>query len=250
VLATGWAKGGKTETLLAFARLGARYVGDEWIYLTPDGRMHGVPEPIRLWQWYVAQLPALRRGLPLMTRARLAALPAAASAAASLGGSLSGLPGSILRRAAPVLRRQAYVRVAPARLFGEAAIALTGPLDHVFLVASSDGDAVTVEPIPGSHVAATMRSSLEEERSPFLQVYRQFRYLFPHRRSVLVDDAPAIERRLLETVLGNRPAHLLRHPYPVRLDSLVEPIEAVLRGPASPSGTYPLAHPHRRRQHP
>lgn len=43
VLATGWAKGGKTETLLAFAARGATYVGDEWIYLTDDGRMVGLP---------------------------------------------------------------------------------------------------------------------------------------------------------------------------------------------------------------
>src|SRR3954452_1052614 len=75
VLATGWAKGGKTETLLAFAARGAHYVGDEWVYLTPDGGMHGVPEPIRLWYWHVAQLPELRAELTPLTRTRLRALP-------------------------------------------------------------------------------------------------------------------------------------------------------------------------------
>ncbi|MDP9482177.1 MAG: hypothetical protein M3P84_03020, partial [Chloroflexota bacterium] len=32
VLVTGWAKGGKSEVLLAFAARGAAYVGDEWVY--------------------------------------------------------------------------------------------------------------------------------------------------------------------------------------------------------------------------
>jgi hypothetical protein len=113
-------------------------------------------------------------------------------------------------------------------LFGEEAIALHGRLDRVVLVASHDGDQVSIEPLDGSRVAAHMRASLEEERSPFLQMYRQFRYLFPDRRSPVVEEASAIERRLLDEYLGQRPAHLLRHPYPVRLDDLVEPIESIL----------------------
>jgi hypothetical protein len=229
VLATGWAKGGKTETLLAFAARGARYVGDEWIYLTPDGGMHGVPEPIRLWHWHVAQLPELRAGLRPITRARLRALPFVASCATALAGALPGLPASVLRRAAPVLRRQAFVQVPPARLFGEEAMALHGRLDHVLLVASHDRDEVSIEQVAGASVAAHMLASLEEERAPFLQVYRQFRYLFPERRSGVVEESGAIERQLLEQLLASRPAHLLRHPYPVLLESLVPPVESVLR---------------------
>ena len=38
-------KGGKTESLLAFAEKGVRYIGDEWILqLSGDGsKMHGIP---------------------------------------------------------------------------------------------------------------------------------------------------------------------------------------------------------------
>jgi hypothetical protein len=230
VLATGWAKGGKTETLLAFAARGAEYVGDEWVYLTSDGGMHGVPEPIRLWHWHVQQLPGVRAGLSRPVRARLSALPALAGSSTALGEALPGLPASVLRRAAPVVRRQAFVQVPPARLFGDAAIALHGKLDHVLLVTSSDRDEVTIEPLPGASVAARMAASLEEERNAFLQLYRQFRYLFPERRSTAVEEAAAVERRLLEARLADRPAHLLRHPYPVRLESLVAPVESVLDG--------------------
>jgi hypothetical protein len=229
VLATGWAKGGKTETLLAFAARGASYVGDEWVYLTPDGGMHGVPEPIRLWHWHVEQLPDLWAALPRATRTRLKALPPVASSASRLGRTLPGLPASVLRRAAPVVRRQAYVQVPPGRLFGEDAIALHGRLDHILLVMSHDRDEISIEPVPGATVAAHMRASLDEERSPFMQVYRQFQFLFPERSSPVVEEALAIERRLLDQLLTDRPAHLLRHPYPVGLESLVGPVESVLR---------------------
>lgn len=63
VLVTGWSKGGKTELLLGAAGAGARYVGDELVYLTSDGMMHDIPEPIRLWDWHLAQLPETRRRL-------------------------------------------------------------------------------------------------------------------------------------------------------------------------------------------
>src|SRR5918997_82180 len=44
VVVTGWAKGGKTETLLGFMAAGAEYVGDEWVYLDANGRhVHGIP---------------------------------------------------------------------------------------------------------------------------------------------------------------------------------------------------------------
>jgi hypothetical protein len=228
VLVTGWSKGGKTEVLLAFAARGAHYVGDEWIYLTPDGLMHGVPEPIRLWGWQLEQLPELRAQLPSLTRARLRALPAVATSVAGLAEQLGGLPASALRRTAPLVRRQANVQIPPARLFGEDALALHGRVDHVLFVASHDRDEIVVEPTSGASIAARMRSSLEEERGPLLQVYRQFRFLFPGGRCAAIDEAPAREHRLLEQHLAAHPAHVVRHPYPVELARLVDPVEAVL----------------------
>ena len=143
-----------------------------------------------------------------------------------------------------MVRRQAYVQVPPARLFGEDALALHGRVDHVLLVASHDRDEVTVDPMPGISVAAHMRASLEEERGPFLQAYRQFRFLFPERRSAAMDEAPATERLLLDRYLARAAAHVLRHPYPVRLESLVGPVESSSvgaepadgRGSAEPAG--------------
>jgi hypothetical protein len=63
-------------------------------------------------------------------------------------------------------------------------------------------------------------------------MYRQFRFLFPDRPAPAVDEAPAIEERLLTGLFAGRTAHVLRHPYPVHIESLVEPVEAILRGEA------------------
>src|SRR3990172_3169438 len=85
-LATGWAKGEKTEALLAFLTEGATYVGDEWVYLAGDGaRVFGIPEPIRIWDWQLEHVPWLGRRLPRGERARLAALRALSRVAARIG---------------------------------------------------------------------------------------------------------------------------------------------------------------------
>lgn len=230
VLATGWAKGGKTEVLLAFAARGARYVGDEWVYVTPDGAMYGVPEPIRLWYWHVRQLREIEKTLSPSVRARLATLPRVSSAAELLAqrlGTTSGL-GSLLRRAAPVVRRQATVQVSPFELFGSDGVVLHGQLDTVLLVTSHDRPDVVVEPVDSAVVGRRMVSSLTEERVPFLATYHQFRFAFPDRMSDVVETITQRESDLASHVFEGRQCFQLSHPYPMRLADLVDPIEAVL----------------------
>lgn len=236
VLAAGWAKGGKTEALLAFAARGAHYVGDEWVYLTQDGLMYGVPEPIRLWHWHIRQLPDLRARLSRSTRTRLRVLPALATGAGALERRLPrrSLPASALRRAAPIIGRQAFVQVPPVELFGEHAVALQGRLDQFLLLASHAGDEVTVEVADSQLIGRRMLASLEDERAPFMAAYRQFRFAFPDRTSPTVECAAELERALIEKILADRTTHVVRHPYPFDVDDLVAPIESILRASSPP----------------
>lgn len=230
VLATGWAKGGKTETLLAFARKGAHYIGDEWVYLTSDGTMHGVPEPIRLWQWHLRQFDDRAARWGRSTRTRLATLDAIARRGARLAAVLPerGVPASVLRRATPLVARQAYVQVPPAELFGESAIDTVGQLDTVLFATSSTARTVTVRPVDPTEVARRMVSSLVDERSPFMAHYRQFRFLQPDQTSGVVESAASREAALMSRVMAGREAYVVDHPYPMQIESLAAALEAVL----------------------
>lgn len=229
VLACGWSKGGKTETLLAFAAHGAEYVGDEWVYLTPDRRMLGLPEPIRLWHWHLLQLPQTWAGLGRGARTRLAGLSTTADGARAMARRLDGRPGaaSVLRRAEPVIRRQAFRQVPPQDLFGDR-MQSEARLDTVLLLSSHDQATVDVAGVAGEEVARRMRASLAEERAAFMAHYRQFRFAFPDRSSDVVERANELERDLLSQALDGVPAHHVRHPYPFELESLVAPVAAVL----------------------
>lgn len=224
VVATGWSKGGKTEALLAFAARGARYVGDEWVYVSGDGeRVVGIPEPVRLWEWHLRELPELRRRVRGGQRARLRALALAASVA-SRAGDGRGVPRArrAFSRALPLLERQRHVDVEPGRLFGDVAGPGAVTFDRLFLVVSHASHLVAVEPVDADAVARRMAFSLQHERSGFLEYYLKFRFAFPGAANPLIEQAEEIERGMLARVFSGKPAFAVYHPYPVAIPRLYD----------------------------
>lgn len=219
VLVTGWSKGGKTEALLGCMSDGADYVGDEWVYLTDDGRMLGLPEPVRIWAWQLDQLPALLSARSGPERRRLAAWRRLAALADSAAHSRL-LGSSLARRAGPVLGRQAFLQVPPAELFGADRVALEGRLDAVVLVMSHEETGILTRPVGPGEVAQRMRASLEDERAPLMEHYRHFRYAFPDRSNPVIDNAAELEAKLLTALLDGRPSTKVVHPHPCDLRAL------------------------------
>jgi hypothetical protein len=219
VLVTGWSKGGKTETLLAATSHGARYVGDEWVYLPPDGRMLGLPEPIRLWAWQLAQRPDLLASRTSAERRRLRTWATVARVADGVAGRSWKVSGPV-RRIAPALGRQAYLQVPPADLFGADGMVSSAPLDAVVLVLSHEGPETAVHEVQPGEIARRMAASLAEERAPLMVHYRQFQYAFPERPSPLLESAGTIEMRLLAARLDEVPAAKVTHPHPCDVHEL------------------------------
>lgn len=219
VLATGWSKGGKTETLLGFMARGATFVGDEWVYLSADGtQMFGLPEPVRIWDWHLSEMPAYRERLSWKQRARLDVLrPAVALAdrAAEQDGN------SLLRRARPLLRRQHGLNIAPQRLFGADRVRASGPLEKVFFVVSAEAPEVAVEPGDADDVAARMLFSLLEEQMPLLAYYWKYRFAFPGRPNELLETLEQRQAAALQRVLAGKELYTVTHPYPAPIPALV-----------------------------
>ena len=226
VLVTGWAKGGKSELLLAFAARGASYVGDEWVYLADDGaRMVGLPEPIRLWDWQLRAMPEFAARVSRGQRARLSATRALGAAVGGAAGApvIRGTAGGrTLRRARPYLDRQLDVQVPPARLFEGRVLTDGAPVDRVVFVESSDDPRIVVEPIAGTEVARRMVHSIRHEWLDLWTVYLQWRYAFPDRPNPILEGLEARLSERLDRALRGRPAINLRHPYPPDIPALAD----------------------------
>lgn len=228
VLVTGWSKGGKTELLMAATAAGARYIGDEWVYLTADGAMHGIPEPIRLWDWHLDQLPTARARVGRMDRLKLRMLPVAGWVDTRLPKTVTRTwAGRLLHRAVPVLDAQRHVDMAPERLFGPLR-PLAGRLDHVLFVIGAAGDAMTVEPIEPAEVAKRMVASLVNERLDLSALYLQARFAFPGLTNPFLEQAEERQAERLVEFLAGRPAHTITHPYPVDFDAFLDAARSVL----------------------
>lgn len=229
VLVTGWSKGGKTELLMAATRAGARYIGDEWVYLTADGRMHGIPEPVRLWDWHLEQLPDVRDGLGRAERARLGLLPLAGRVERVLPRRVRrSAPGRVLGKAVPIIDGQRHVDLRPERLFGPLGT-LTGTLDHVLFVVAADGPDITVGPIDPGEVARRMVFSLLHERLDLTTLALQARFARPDVEPGFLADVESLQRDRLTAFLAGRPAHRIVHPYPVDFAAFLEAARGALR---------------------
>lgn len=251
VLVAGWQKGGKSEILLSLMASGAVFLADEWTVVDPVARtVAGLGDRLFVWDWHLAQLPAFRGRLPLITRLRLRSLGAYrdlyGAAVRRLARPGSGpRPGSdrfpfrLLRRAAlpgavPLLGQ---VHPSPGVLFGSDR-AGSATLDAVVLANVAVGPS-RARPIPSREVADRMVASQAYERRHLLDAYAAFRFAFPERRNLLLESAAERERGLLTAAFDGLPAHEVVHPYPVDLRALGAVVTAALFDPAAGSPEVP-----------
>lgn len=222
VLVTGWAKGGKTEALLAFAANGAEYVGDEWILLAPGGRaMFGLPEHIRLQDWHLRQLPGAARLVPRARRLAFRTARVVDAAYGQLPSAVRELPGlGLIDGALPALRRQLNVQLDPLTVFGRGPSAFAGVPDKVFLMLSDEGRGVRVERADAGEVAARMAASVRYEQQPLQATYLASRFAFPHGGPDWLEEAGKLQAELIAEALRDKETYVVRHPYPVNLDEL------------------------------
>lgn len=228
ILITGWAKGGKTETLLAFVANGAQYVGDEWVYLSIDGKhMYGIPEPIRIWYWHLQEMSHYRNMVKRSDLARLQALNFFVKfleRIERMGTDRRSAFFQVLRRFTALVKRQLYVQLPPEKLFGKKPGDLTVSPDKIFFVASHAEPELIVKPIDSQEVAERMVFSLQEERMDFMSYYLKYRFAFPACSNSLIDQAEEIQRRMLLNILAGKDAYGVYHPYPFKIPTLFEVI--------------------------
>jgi hypothetical protein len=227
-LVLGWAKGGKSETLLAFTARGDRYVGDEWIYLDPAiGRMVGLPEPMRVWDWQLRAMPDLAARVPAGARRRLAVTRAGVGALRTFGSiPIAGRrsPGRLAARVRALLEGQLSVQVPTDRLLGTPPLADGWTLDRLILVTSHESDAVTVDGVDPLDVARRATASVVYEAADLLAHYRRFRFAFPERRNPLLEALESRYESVLSAAFSGLPALAVGHPYPLDIPRLYDAI--------------------------
>jgi hypothetical protein len=226
VLVTGWAKGGKSEALLAFLLHGAEYVGDEWLFVDPEGpRMFGILEPIRLWDWQLAMVPALARRVRGSSRARLA-LATGAARALRASGRLpvvgTSPAGEAARRAGTLVDRQRSIQIPIADLVDAAHVVDKAvALDRVVLILAGGADEVRTG-IGAREAADRIAATTTHELADLTAAALAYRHAVPAADESGLDDLRARLTAATAQVLRAVPILEVEHRFPPDIPGLFD----------------------------
>lgn len=219
VVPMGWAKGGKTGAVLAFARHGAAFVGDEWIAFGDDGTtMVGLGRSIRVADRHVGEFPALSSragtGRQLVWR---------------IGRGLETRRIVSLRSVMPRITGRFAIQAREEEIFAVARSEAVASPDVLFLMINADVDDVRVEPTAPGALAQRMAAVGQFERSVLNRWYEAFCFAFPGRRDAAIESATERERAMLGRVFADKHAFAVTHRHPGPLEPLYEAMVRVVR---------------------
>jgi hypothetical protein len=137
-------------------------------------------------------------------------------------------PAGAVTRLAPLLKRQQFVDIAPARLFGRVG-AQSASFDRLFFLVSSDSPEFVVEPVDPLEVGERMVFSLQHERLDLTAAYLKYRFAFPEAANPFIERLEEIQRKALARAFAGKPAFVVRHSYPCSLDALFEAMSPYCR---------------------
>ena len=219
-LVTGWSRGGKTEILLAAMAAGARYVGDDWVYVDAAGnRLHGMWSRSRSGTG-PRRLPGQRVRSPAATRG-----DARRSRRGRRGASYR--PGGRPSGRA-LLDRRGSVRVPPDALFGSGACLLDTSFDRLLLGVSHAAPEIAVTQGDPEEVARRMAPCLAYEHRELIALRQRFRFAFPDAAGPGLDGLEAKLRDGLLRVFRGKETHVVAHPYPTVVPAMRECLGDIL----------------------
>lgn len=232
VMVTGWSHGSKTGSLLSFMAAGAKFIGDEWIYLSAEReRMYGLPDQLEARPWYLRELPQYQRHVNFTERTRTGLAAGLARMLCPLvarSEKSNSLGSKIIRHAHDALLDQQAIHLWPRTLFGADSCILVSPLDIVIVAVSQEAEEVRVAQAPIEQAVGQMAASFLHEHASLFACYHKYLFAFPSRRNALLDQAEQIYRRCAVEALEGRRAYTMLHPYPVSIGALQKAIEPLL----------------------
>ena len=231
ILAMGWTKGGKTETLLSFANHAAKYVGDEWVVLSTDGsEMFGLNEPVTIWQWQLPYISKLINSVGF-TNKLIFMFADFLEFVDRLGVRLKlnkMFPFNLLGENMHCFRKLLRIRKSPKDLFRNQTRNEKTKIDRIVLAMSYTGNDTKVEECNASEVINRMIHSNDTEQLPFFEAYKKFKYAFPEKTNDFLDGIQSKHSSLLEKAMSNKKPYKIIHPYPVEFEKLFNSLSKVL----------------------
>jgi hypothetical protein len=223
VLVSGWPKGGKTTMLFSFLSNGAQFISDDWLFVDSACRIYGLPQPIKLSDWQLEQLPQFQSQIKRKTNLTIQSVQLLDSVEKRIPASLrrSFLPAKVLNQTTHVLnKRLRHANLSPVNLFGDWVHSATGKLDIVFLTLSHNSPDIRVLVTDPQTALERLAHALRFEWSGWIEYYLQFLYAFPGHVNSLMEQYEELQHEHLSKLLAGKPIYTVYHPHPLSMSEL------------------------------
>ena len=223
VLVMGWSKGGKTESLLSFALKGAKYVGDEIVFISGDGsKMFGIPVSVCIWEWQFEQIKSLLPKIRGQKKILFANIHLLEGIYRIFNNSVfkNTYPIKMIGEVLPSFQKQLNIRVTPIKIFNNYIRNELTAIDKIILVFSHASDEIKIEQIDSIELISRMINSHEYEFDTFIQFYRTFKFAFPHLINELLENLNSTQAKLLSKAMEGKEVYKVSHPYPISFEKL------------------------------
>ena len=222
IIMLGWPKGGKTGAMLSFMNMGAEFCGDEWILISKDGhKIYGFPAPVTLSAWQLRYIPHLQPPISWRNRLYFTILDQLTTHGPALN-RLPGWPSRPWQKLLPKLENQRRISRHPSTLFPGRIGDMTAELKTVFLLRSHNQANIRVTAAQSERLAAQIVQANMAEKQSFLALHSSFKYAFPERHNLLLEQFEQTQIKLLTRALSNRDLFVVDHPYGGPLHQLFE----------------------------
>ena len=218
LLVCGWSESGKTETALAFAEQGARFISDKWTMLDRGRRLHAFPVSVGIRDWVLEYLPRLRAHLRTSQRARLRVaraarrpLPLLTRRPSRVGTALE----SQLDRAFTLTSRLSLRQTEVGAIYGSARDPLrTPPLKTLAMLTTVSAHEVTIRPAEPGWAAVRLARTGAYERRTLYELDARARYADARPGPSRLDDVCDRETERLGNLLEGVQVLEVMAPFP------------------------------------
>ena len=229
-LVVGWSKGGKSEALFSFIKNGAKFVGDETVIISPDGKkMFGIPVPVSIWEWQFSEIQELMP--PLNTQKKIlfkvVHFVEWVHRFSSKGRIKKNAAVKLMGEALPTLRKQLNIRVNPEEIFNGKELWGQVNLNRLVIIMSHNKDDITVDEFNTKEMADRMITSNLYELDSFNNYYSLFKFAFPGVKNDFLENVDEIYNELLPNAISGIESYKVLHPYPVSFEKLYKVMKPI-----------------------
>lgn len=218
LLVCGWSESGKTETALAVAERGARFISDKWTMIDSDARLHAFPVAVGVRDWVLEYLPRLRAHLRGAQRARLRVaraarrpLPLLTRRPTRIGTAME----SQLDRAFTLASRLSLRQTEVAAIYGSPDDPRrTPPLKRLVMLTTVSTQDIAVRPADAGWAAERLAQTAAYERRTLYELDARVRYAAANAGGSPLADVADRESERLRALLHGVEVLEVTAPFP------------------------------------